>query len=239
MTSPPAVADLAAAIIAEQAPIVFPDTAAILDILRASFRHEIKANVVESAVDLTEASLATPKRLWLVAPDIVMGEFDNHREKVKKEMVSHLKRFSETIARVHEISKIVFAEWQFAAVDLIEMGLEARVTTVLDRFVMATNVFSGSDLCHKNARRRVWEDLPPARPEKQSYKDCEIFEACLELLSTLRAAGFSPAAVFVTPNAADYGPPPDGFPNIGSELAVLNATYTKDLSWAKSKLKIS
>jgi hypothetical protein len=124
MTSPPAVADLAAAIIAEPAPIVFLDTAAILDILRASFRHEIKANVVESAVDLTEASLATPKRLWLVAPDIVMGEFDNHREKVKKEMVSHLKRFSETIARVHEISKIVFAEWQFAAVDLIEMGLK-------------------------------------------------------------------------------------------------------------------
>jgi len=84
MTSPPAVADLAAAIIAEPAPIVFLDAAAILDILRASFRHEIKANVVESAVDLTEASVATPKRLWLVAPDIVMGEFDNHHEKVKK-----------------------------------------------------------------------------------------------------------------------------------------------------------
>jgi hypothetical protein len=239
MTLPHTVADLAAAIIAEPAPILLLDTAAILDIFRALFRSEIQPSVVESTQALLEASRASPKRLWLVTPESVMRELGNNQQRVKDDMVSHLKRFGETVARVHEISKVTFPGRRLAARDLIEIELQSHITDLVDRFVAATSVFRGSDVCHQNASRRVWEASPPACHAKQSYKDCEIFEACLELLSTLRAAGFSPAAVFVTPNAADYGPPPDGFPNIESELAVLNATYTKDLSWAKSKLKIS
>ena len=239
MTSPLTVADLAAAIIAEPAPILLLDTAAILDVFRVLFRPEIEANIVASALALLEASRASPKRLWLIAPKSVMRELDANRQSVKEEMVSQLKRLGDIIVRVHEISNVVFPERQSEALDLIEIGLESRVAGIVDRFISATRVFSGSDVCHKKAAGRVWGTLPPASHRKESYKDCEIFEACLELLGTLRAAAFSPAAVFVTPNSTDYGPPPDGFPNIGSELATLNATYTRDLSWAKSKLKIS
>lgn len=109
----------------------------------------------------------------------------------------------------------------------------------MNRLVDALFLFQETVECVGKARNRLWGAVPPASKAEREYKDCEIFEEFLELITALRNQGFNHATVFVTPNKDDYGPAPDGHAEIGSDLTACNATYVANLSWARASLQIS
>jgi len=128
---------------------------------------------------------------------------------------------------------MVFPEKRIASPEGVELILGERILQIMDRLVDSTMVYRGTATCIGKASERVWAGIPPASEAKQEYKDCEIFEEFLELLTTIRGQGFEQPAVFVSPNREDYGPPPDGHPRVKSDLAALDAQYAANLSWAR------
>ena len=102
--------------------------------------------------------------------------------------------------------------------------------------IAAMATFEGSASAER--RREIGlGGLPPASKAKQEFKDCEIFEEFLELMSLVRAQDDNAQAIFVTPNVNDYGPPPKGYTQVEEDLAPLNAQYCAHLSWARSLLR--
>jgi hypothetical protein len=210
MLAPLPCGDLAAAVIAQPCPLLFLDTAAILDILRVPFRHELQVDIVDSAAAIVDEVLADPRRMWLVTSANVMQELDGRRTYVREELNARIRELNLMIARVSSVARIAFPERRIGSLDLPELKLEERIQGIMDRLVSSMAIFRGTATCVGRARDRLWAGLPPASKAKQEYKDCEIFEEFLELLSAIRSQGFEPPAIFVTPNKEDYGPLPMG-----------------------------
>ena len=218
--------------IAHPCPLLFLDTAAILDILRVPFRHELQVDIVDSAATIVDEALADPRRVWLVTSANVVQEFEGRRDYVMDELNARIRDLNLSIARISSVAKIAFPERRISWVDLPELKLPQRIQGIMDRLVDSMVIFRGTAACVGRARDRLWAGLPPASKAKQEFKDCEIFEEFLELVSLIRSQGFTPPAIFVTPNKEDYGPAPDGHPQIASDLAGLGASYAANLSWA-------
>jgi hypothetical protein len=229
--------DLAAAVAARPCPLLFLDTAAILDILRVPFRHELQVDIVDSAATIVDEALAEPRRVWLVTSANIMQEFDARRSYVADELSARIRDLSLSIARVSSVAKIAFPERRFGSLNLPELKLEERMQGIMDRLVNSMVTFRGTSMCVGKARDRLWAGLPPASKARQEFKDCEIFEEFLELLAAIRSQGFELPAIFITPNKEDYGPPPDGYPRIASEMSAFGALYAANLSWARSLIR--
>jgi hypothetical protein len=203
-------ASLAVAMVAKPSALLFLDTAAILDILRVPFRHELQVDIIDSAATIVDEALAEPRRVWLVTSANVIQEFEGRRTHVADELSARIRDLSLSIARVSSVAKMAFPERRFGSLDLLELKLEQRIQGIVDRFVNSMVIFRGTPLCIGKARDRLWAGLPPASKARQEFKDCEIFEEFLELLSAIRHLGFEPPAIFITPNKEDYGPLPMG-----------------------------
>jgi hypothetical protein len=237
MSLPLPCADLAAAVVAQPCPLLFLDTAAILDILRVPFRHELQVDIVDSAATLIDEALADPRRVWLVTSANVIQELEGRRTYVRDELNARIRDLNLSITRVASIAKIVFPERRIVSLDLPELKLEQRIQGIMDRLVGSMAIFQGTTTCVGKARDRLWAGFPPSSKSKQEFKDCEIFEEFLELLSAIRGRGFEPLAIFITPNKEDYGPPPEGHPQIAMDLSALRARYAANLSWARSLIR--
>jgi hypothetical protein len=237
MALPLSLADLAAAVVAQPCPLLFLDTAAILDILRVPFRHELQVDIVDSAATIVDEALADPRRVWLVTSANVIQEFEGRRTYVADELNARIRDLHLAIARVSSIARIAFPERRIGSLDLRELKLEERIQGIMNRFVDSMVMFRGTPTCVGKARDRLWAGLAPASKAKQEFKDCEIFEEFLELLSESRNLGFESPAIFITPNKEDYGPAPDGHPQIATELSALGAWYVSNLSWARALLR--
>jgi len=237
MPQPLTCADLVEAVVAQPAPLLFLDSAAILDVLRIPFRHELQADVLDSALEVVNEAAGEPRRIWLVTTANVVQEIEGHRESVRQELFAYIRSLNSSIKRALTIATSVFPERRFGWPDLAEIQLDQRMLQIMDRLIDATVIFQGTAECVTRARDRVSAATPPASRANQEFKDCEIFEEFLELLSAIRRAGFNPPAVFVTPNSRDYGPPPGGHPMIASDLAAQRAQYAANLSWARALIR--
>lgn len=215
-------AELASAMLAHPCPPVFLDTAAILDTLRVPFRHDLQVDIVYSAASIVDDALAHPNLIWAVKTANVIQEFQANRESIRTELWEQISKLNDSIVRVSSVAKILFPERRIAFPEWPELKFKERLLGIMDRLVESLVIYRGTRECVEKARNRLWAGIPPTGKGKQ-FKDCEIFEEFLELLALLRSKAFDQAAVFVTPNKQDYGPAPDGFPEIGSDLAACGA----------------
>jgi hypothetical protein len=225
--------DLAVTVAARQFPLIFLDTAAILDILRVPYRQNVQFEILESAVAIVDDSVSDSRRVWAVTTTAnVIQEFQTHREREREALESQIAASNRSMARLSRLASTVFPERRISHIDWLGLSLSERVLGIMDRFVESLIVFRGTSECVGKARDRLWAGMPPASRSKQEYKDCEIFEEFLELVGTLRSKGFDKQAVFVTPNKRDYGEPPRGHERIASDLETAGAVYAANISWA-------
>ena len=223
-------AEVAARILANRAPVVFLDTAAILDVLRVPFRDDIQADVVEYST--RAATLARSSGLWLVSSESVAVELEGNRLKVNSELASTLQDFDRRAERLSAIAEAILPDHPFSFDSVSRSPFGERVEEIAQAMQDSLTLFRGSNQCVLNAAGRVKQGQRPASKAKQEYKDCEIFEEFLELCGMLRVANFDFPCVFVTSNKNDYGDPPDGFPRIAEDLQSARANYVSNISWA-------
>lgn len=195
------------------------------------YRHNLQFEIIESAVAIIEDSIASPRRVWAVTTANVIQEFQTHRDSVQQELESQISALNLSMSRLSRVAGVVLPERRISHVDWLGLPLHHRVLGIMDRLVSFLIVFRGTD-CIGKALNRLWAGQPPASKSKQEFKDCEIFEEFLEIVSSLRSNGFDKPAVFVTPNKQDYGAPPRGHDRIASDLEAAGALYAANISWA-------
>ena len=184
--------DLAASVCALPRPLMFLDTAAILDIMRVPFRHELQVDIVDSAAALVDDLAATPKRMWVVSTSNVLQEFQANREAVLQELGTRISNVTQSILRLSRVASLVVPEKRIGPLDWLDATLGSRVVGVMDRLVASVTLFRVTAECVGRARDRLWAGLPPASKSKQEFKNCEIFEEFLELARSPRQQ-FRPA----------------------------------------------
>lgn len=229
--------DLAATIAANPRPILFLDTAAILDVCRVPYRPELQADIVGSVAALNEDVAAEPRRVWVLTSANVLKEFQTNRDLVQRELEAFITNLDQSLLRISDVARIVLPERQIQPIEWLDTTFQNRILGIMDRLVSQMAVFSGHPDCIVKARNRLWSGLAPASKSKQEFKDCEIFEDFLEFVRNLRAKGVAQPVVFVTPNSRDYGPPPKGNEQIASDLKASEVLYASNIAWAQALVR--
>lgn len=225
--------ELAKAIMALPCPVIFLDTAALLDLLRAPYRSDVDEAVLASCVDLVEDLTTNPRKVWVVITDAVVHEVQDNLERVSNELKNNIR----SLRRMLTTARTLFPERDITVHDWLEAHLFDRVLGVMSRLQSSSMVFSGGDACMANANRRLFAGRAPSARSKQQYKDCLIFEEFLELARHLRSAGFLGSLVFVTPNKVDYGRPPVGADDIADDLQQVSGLYCSNITWAMASIR--
>ena len=232
--SPVLIEVLVERIVNQPAPVIFLDTAAILDVARVPCREDLDLNLLRWEELLSQGHAdRNLARMWVVTTEHVVHELKDNRPAVETEIHREMTKFR----RLTDVERILFPEDPPPRSSRREKDLANRAVETMERLVQFTNVFQGSQECTLRAADRVRRKRSPSS-KKQEFKDCEIFEEFLELASRLRQLEFTPPIVFVTPNKADYGEVPTGKPQIQEDLARCRATYAPNLTDAASRVGI-
>ncbi len=230
MRSPVPTDGLVQRIINQPAPVIFLDTAAILDVARVPYREDLDLKLISCAEKLSSGA----NQAWVVTTGNVVRELNDNRLFVETELNKEMKRFE----RLAKVEVILFPEDPPRLSSRRDKDVAKRALETMDRLVEVTHVFQGSRDCTLRAADRVRDKHRPSSAKKQEFKDCEIFEEFLELASRLRVIEFAQPIVFVTSNVSDYGPVPDGHPRIKEDLAQRSAIFAANLSHAASLIQI-
>jgi len=198
------------------------------------YRQALRVDLLESAMDLVEDLVAHPKRVWVACSANVMHEFASNRDSIALELQKYIAELQNSFSKSAQIARLILPDRRIASFEWLEADFKDRILGVLERLTASIAVFRGSPDCMVRARNRVWERRAPSGNSRQQFKDCEIFEEFLDLVAQLRALRFDQAAVFVTPNSDDYGPPPKGYDPIASDLVSVKGQYAGNISWARS-----
>ncbi|MDX2149724.1 MAG: PIN domain-containing protein [Bryobacteraceae bacterium] len=231
MPAKPLPVDLFVELVADSGvPVLFFDTAAILDIVRCAYRPDLRLDLLRSAAAACAASKAVPGRqLWLAATPTVLKELADNRCGVLEELDKAISRTLREIGRFAEVARVLSAS-KAAAPDWLNDELQTGIVELMNRLMTALTVYEGSASCVARAYDRVRHGLAPASRGKQEMKDCVIFEEFLEMAEGLTAMGFARPRVFITPNDRDFGKPPEG--RVCDDLVRVGANYVSNLSWA-------
>jgi hypothetical protein len=100
MGEPLTCAALAAAVLEQPAPVIFLDTAAILDVLRVPFRHGLQTDIFDSALSVTVDASADPKKVWLITSANVVRELETRRQGVESELNGQISSTQQAVDRL-------------------------------------------------------------------------------------------------------------------------------------------
>lgn len=175
-------------------PVIFPDTCAILDIIRL-----LSDNRVDSLPFILEI-LKNPKRVHIATFVYVVEEFKSSLEKEIKELKTFLYDLKNTSKNMNELC-VLFnknARSNFD-VDFKSSDLESIALAVVDESFQ----FAQSGKASIQAAERQHRRLRPMKKGKGAV-DVQIIEHCLEFSRCLREKGFKEKTLFLTSNIQDF-----------------------------------
>ncbi len=193
----PSVADAAAHIKLAVAPIVFLDTCALLDVVRAPLRNA--AGNVEAPAELLTGATRNPPTVHLVIACPTPTEWGAHIDEAVQDCEN-------AVNSVRTVS----ASCTF--VGLPALGpLPAGLATLPDRLkTLSKNLLDEAILLDKDgdalsrAIGRIINARKPARKGGQGAKDAAILEHAVSLVDALLVGGFVGLRVFVSSNTDDF-----------------------------------
>ncbi|MCW2247834.1 hypothetical protein M2352_003468 [Azospirillum fermentarium] len=197
--------DAVARILAADAPVLFLDTCAVLDLLRSPIRDSIRHHDIDAAHTLLVRAEAQPQQLVLIVNQQTSDEFTEHVDKVEEEAAKELQKLTEKIGGILTRMRAFPTATDIpATIDLTAFGFPGHGRNVADRIMRTGLMVEDSDGEYVKAVRRVQMAAPPATRGKQSVKDCLITETYLRIAAELTASGFRRNKVFITSNKVDY-----------------------------------
>jgi hypothetical protein len=227
--------DLADEISASPAPVLLPDTCAVLDVIRTGlFRRTDKRNLT-AARGIAAAAVEEARRLWIITPQQVIEEWGRNHENVTAEVEKALRNKHEHLGVLRELSEIVPGA-TFAAPDLRGLSLASRLEDAAVALVDAARVLDADLHATMRAVERTNQGRKPAARGKDSIGDCMIFEHILAFGHELRGRGFAPPIIFVSSNTRDYGSPSDSGNELLPQLAGAGIQFVNDLAYAAAVL---
>lgn len=182
-------------------PIVCVDTCSVLDLQRGLIREDINVPGRTQALKLVE-DIAAGRVLSVVTRQIEW-EFDKNRPAAIVDATKELQRLLEMVTKAEAVAA-VFEDLPVRASLAHLAGHASAARALVDRWWASSRWIDESDTLKARAADRVNLALAPAKPGKQSFKDCLIIETYLDLIDTVRKAGSASKVVFLSSNIEDY-----------------------------------
>jgi hypothetical protein len=186
-----------ATIQARPAPVVFLDTCALLDVVRAPSRGA--ASTVEAATELLTGGTKKPPTVYLAIGCPTPTEWNDHVEEA----------VADATAAVSCVDAVAQA-WGFLGVAGLPV-LPMHALPLPDRLkALSQDLLDAAILLDKDtdalsrAIDRVIHSQLPARKGGKGAKDSVILEHAIGLTDALRNAGFVPICIFVSSNTHDF-----------------------------------
>ena len=223
-------------IVAAPAPVLFPDTCALLDLIRLPYR-ESHPQVVRRTLDAVQELLAMQdnSRLWVVIPAHVDLEFSEHRDGILEELKGHWKKLDQHVEVALALGTMAGVALP-SSISYEHSPLTTYLETLPSNFFDKGLILDTDSDCVVKAHYRMIQRVPPAQKGKTNG-DCLIIEHCIEVVRQLRQAGFQEKSVFMTTNTNDYCEN-RSTPKVplGTELQALDIDLTTKWEWTKSLL---
>ncbi|WP_299773590.1 PIN domain-containing protein [uncultured Tateyamaria sp.] len=220
-------------IVVQGSPVLCVDTCSLLDIMRDPTRDTARPHERQAAIDLVE--LAEAGELTCLIAEQVKTEFHEHDQAIQNEAEIKLKKLSEQVRRVGDITSVFGSTKTLDLTHLDDHVPKAR--KVVQRWLDQLQIVAPGDDAHRRAFSRVNRNQAPAKRGKESSKDCLIYETYLEAMSLIRAQGFASKIVFVSSNTADYCDNRTVLKNeIATEFGGLSIDYAPNMAAAKYAL---
>ncbi|MGO9919837.1 MAG: hypothetical protein ACLQIB_34730 [Isosphaeraceae bacterium] len=225
MTIAQAVANLTA----NPRPVLFLDTCALLDIVRATLRN--LTPTVQAGLELR--TLAGVGTVQLFVQDIVPGEWTDNLPSARKDGEAGILAFTATWELAHEFGQPSPPLPALPPGTLID-ELEKLSKDLLDAAEVIERDFDGMSL----AIGRVAAKLKPSSG-KGPVKDCHILCHALRLSDELRVAGYPRWRVLVSSNRSDFAAPNATVfhQDIDNEATAAELRYAVSLEAAVADLK--
>lgn len=224
------------------APILFPDTCALVDIIRMPFRIK-SANdanrLLNAAGGLVTLSHTPSPDLWVIIPPLVNEEWNEHNQSTLQELEKHFRKLDIWTSVAHASANSVGVNLA-NPVMFHNQDIAKNLTILAGGFFNNAIALSEDTSCINKAYNRVKNNTPPARRGGQ-LKDSAIVEHVLEFCSLLRAGGYNNTCVFITSNTNDFCEPNSGgVPKepLKSEFQSVNLSLVTNWDWGKTTLGV-
>jgi hypothetical protein len=225
---------------ASPAPMLFPDTCALVDLIRVPFRMKSAARarrMLEAATRLAAQSQTSAPDLWVIVPPLVHDEWIEHRQNTVEELRDHWAKLNTMIEVAHAAAATV----GIALPDMVTFSnrdIEHALAQSADGFFNNALFLADDSACEHRAYGRAISNEAPAR--KGELKDCVIIEHAIGLCSQLRAVGFSEKCVFITSNKRDFCEPRSTAPKapLASQLSSVGLSLTTNWEWTGYELGV-
>lgn len=200
-------ADLTRDLLAAPRPVLFLDACAVIDVVRfARPDREVPVGVVEAAQRLVSASRAG--RVALVGSELLKIEVDDHLDEERRGAAKELARASARMAVILAGVDIRVGPGNASAWWAVERNLlmlPDELARLVHDLMREVTLVRDDPACIEHARIRAVCHYPPSH-KKESRKDCEVFEHCLDLSRRLARHGHPHPRVLVTSNKTDFDP---------------------------------
>jgi len=200
MTDSLSIEEIVKSIVAENADVLFLDTCAILDIIRALNR---KASTdLKFASDIAGIINAKDRKVQVVLASVIKQECQDHFDSALAELDSFHTRLSDDVQTFNEACTILGL--QVGSIPAVNEAMKKQITGIANQFLQNSVSIKEDDKFHAAASRRVIKGIPPASKGKQELKDCIIIEEYLEVCKNIRATSCNSALLFLTSNWRDF-----------------------------------
>ncbi|MDI7860954.1 PIN domain-containing protein [Rhizobiaceae bacterium n13] len=183
-------------------PIIFFDTCSLLDIIRTPVRGTFRsphADAISTIVAKAEEGLAN-----IFLAQQVKTELDENRGGILADAENGIAAVDEQIDNFLKLMAAYGADVSAFSVRLGSLGFEAVAQGRLSELLATSEVVMQPATAVDLAWGRVGSSIAPARPGKQSMKDCVVIESYFAALDDLRKSGFTGGAHFLSSNTTDY-----------------------------------
>ena len=234
------IADAAALIAAEPAPVFFLDTCALLDILEVplaekSKRKRIHSTLITAARQALEASGDHPRRLWFVVQRIVYREYEKGCDGIETNLKQHLKALENQLIPIRAALE-AFPELPRGGMPRSDLAAElpGALRNLADGIVDSAVLLANDGACMSRGWRRSDEGRAPAKRGDASRNDCDIIEHVLALSHELQARGVTDRRFFISSDADDYRMKgvADVDPSLVSDFEAAGLEYVQNLAQA-------
>lgn len=186
-------------------PILFPDTCALLDLIRCTKRDNPSAikQQLESARNLIRKAANNPPMLWVVVPHPIPDEWDTHKSSAREELKQWKKHIERENLKLHAAAHSLNIQIEDKLVQFAETQFIDSASSLASSFMKYGLTFE-DDTCKIAGLNRLRQGVAPAQPGERSPGDCIITEHCLKFVAFLRRREIDEPCVFLTSNTSDY-----------------------------------
>ena len=233
------VAEAAVRIVASPAPVLFPDTCALVDLVRLPLRKEGQEVTRElvAAGDLLSRASAAAAGVWVVVPPLVPAEWEEHAEREREALASSWVDLDAQSAATHAAAEAFGLESPLPSMVTLFEGTERRLWERSRALLNAGIRLSIDTQSENRGVKRAYGKVAPGH-RGSGVKDCVIAEHAISV-ARLLGPSFGPPRVLLTSNVADFcvskgdkAPRPP----LDADFSEVGIALTTTWQWARAAL---